>query len=75
MTVLKETMPADMGMLTEEIPQEGGVPVGLIAAVIIVAAAGITVAAILMKRRKTKLREAEEEELFDEVERLTEDEH
>lgn len=75
MTVLKETMPVDMGMLTEEIPQEGGVPVGLIAAVIIVAAAGITVAAILMKRRKTKLREAEEEELFDEVERLTEDEH
>lgn len=75
MTVLEETVPADMGMLTEEMPEEGGAPVGMIAVVLIIAAAGIAGAAILIKRRKTKLREAEEEELFDEVERLTEDEH
>ncbi len=75
MTVLQETVPADMGMLTEEIPEEGGAPVGLIAAVILISAAGITGAAIFIKSSKGKLREAEEEELFDEVERLTEDEH
>lgn len=75
MTVLEEMMPADMGMLYEDMPEEGGLPVGLIAAVIVIAGAGITGAALLIKRRKKKLREAEEEELFDEVERLTEDEH
>lgn len=75
MTVLEETAPADMEMLYEDMPEEGGLPVGMIVAVIVIAAAGITGGAILIKRRKKKLREAEEEELFDEVERLTEDEH
>ena len=64
-----------MEMLYEDMPEEGGLPVGMIVAVIVIAAAGITGGAILIKRRKKKLREAEEEELFDEVERLTEDEH
>ena len=75
MTVLEEMMPTDMDMMYEDIPEEGGLPAGLIAAVIVIAAAGITGAVLLIKRRKKKLREAEEEELFDEVERLTEDEH
>ena len=75
MTVLEETMPADMGTLYEDMPEEGNLPVGMIVTVIVIAAAGITGAALLIKRRKKKLREAEEEELFDEVERLTEDEH
>ena len=75
MTVMQEMIPEDMEMMAGEIPEEGHTPVGMIIAIIVLAAAGITAAVVLIKRRKKKSRGLEEEELFDEVERFTEDEH
>ena len=73
MTVTEEVS-MDMGMVPADMPEERGLPTGIIVAVIAVAAgaAGIV---IFIRRKKKKIREAEEEELFDEVERFTEDEH
>ncbi len=75
MTVMEEAADMSVGMVPEEIPDEGGSPLGVIAAGIVIIAAAAAAAVILMKRRKKKIREAEEEEMFDEVERFTEDEH
>ena len=74
MTVTAEMEMGDMEVMTD-IPEENGIPAGLIIAIAaaVAAAAGIT-AVILLKRRKRKLQSSEEEELMDEVERLTEDE-
>ena len=74
MTVMQEMIPEDMEMMADEIPEEGHTPAGMIIAIIVLAAAGITAAVVLIKRRKKKSRGLEEEELFDEVERFTEDE-
>ena len=74
MTITSEMEPADMEMMTD-IPEDTGSPVGLIVAVIVgVAAVAAVVTAVLLKRRKKKIQSSEEEELFDEVERFTEDE-
>ena len=74
MTVTAEMEPAEMEMMTD-IPEETGSPAGpviAIIAVVAVAAAVVTVA--VLKRRKKRIQSSEEEELFDEVERFTEDE-
>lgn len=73
-TVMEDAGMDDMGMLPEDIPEEGqGIPWVILAAVVVAAAAAAG-SVFLIKRRKRKIREAEEEELFDEVERFTEDE-
>ena len=74
MTITSEMEPADMEMMTD-IPEDTGSPVGLIVAVIVgVAAVAAVVTAVLLKRRKEKIQSSEEEEVFDGVERFTEDE-
>ena len=75
MTVLEETAVEETGMMPEAVPEESGNPVGLVAAVLAVIAAAAAGTVIFIKHRKKKIREAEEEEMFDEVERFTEDEH
>ena len=75
MTVLEETAVEDTGMTPEAVPEESGNPVGLAAAVLAVIAAATAGTVIFIKHRKKKIRESEEEEMFDEVERFTEDEH
>lgn len=75
MTVLEETAVEDTGMMPEAVPEESGNPVGLAAAVLAVIAAAAAGTVAFIKHRKKKIRESEEEEMFDEVERFTEDEH
>lgn len=75
MTVLEETAVEETGMMPEAVPEESGNPVGLAASVLAVIAAAAAGTVIFIKHRKKKIREAEEEEMFDEVERFTEDEH
>ena len=75
MTVLEETAVEETGMMPEAVPEESGNPVGLAAAVLAVIAAAAAGTVIFIKHRTKKIREAEEEEMFDEVERFTEDEH
>ncbi len=75
MTVLEETAVEETGMMPEAVPEESGNPVGLAAAVLAVIAAAAAGTVIFIKHRKKKIREVEEEEMFDEVERFTEDEH
>ena len=74
MTVMPEMPADDMGTMAEDMPEEGNVPVIPIIVIAILAAAGITATVLLTKRRKKKIRDLEEEELFDEVERSAEDE-
>ena len=74
MTVTEENAGGDMKMVSADEPEEGHSPLGAVAAVLAVGAAAV-VSAVLIKRRKNKIRQSEEEEMFDEVERLTEDEH
>lgn len=74
MNVMAEMMPEDVDMTFEEIPEESHIPIGLIAVIAVVVIAGIGTAVFLIKNKKKKTREAEEEELLDEVERFTEDE-
>lgn len=75
MTVMEEIAAADMGMVSEAVPEEGHSPLGVIAAVLAIGTVAAIVSVALIKRRKKKIRQSEEEEMFDEVERLTEDEH
>ena len=75
MTVLEETAVEETGMMPEAVPEESGNPVGLAAAVLAVIAAAAAGTVIFINHRKKKIREAEVEEMFDEVERFTEDEH
>lgn len=75
MNVMAQMMPEDVDMTFEEIPEESHIPIGLIAVIAVVVIAGIGTAVFLIKNKKKKTREAEEEELLDEVERFTEDEH
>ena len=74
MTVMPEMPADDMGTMAEDMPEEGNVPVIPIIVIAILAAAGITATVLLTKRRKKKIRDLEEEELFDEVEQSAEDE-
>ena len=74
MTVTAEMEPAEMEMMTD-IPEETGSPAGPVIAIIaVVAVAAAVVTVVVLKRRKKRIQSSEEEELFDEVERFTEDE-
>lgn len=66
----------DMDVMMDIPEEQGGLSIGwiLAAAVIVIIAAAVAVT-FIMKRKKAKRLEAEEEELFDEVERSAEDEH
>lgn len=74
MNVMPESIPEDMGMLSEDVSESSHPFLWLIPGGI-VAAAAVTAAVLLTRRRRKKLREAEEEELFDEVERSSGNEH
>ena len=74
MTVTAEMEPAEMEMTTD-IPEDTGSPAGPVIAIIaVVAVAAAVVTVVVLKRRKKRIQSSEEEELFDEVERFTEDE-
>ncbi len=64
----------DMGVSAEPMPEEASVPVFPIAIGAVVVVAAIVLIVVLLRRKKKKQALAEEEDLADEVDRLTEDE-
>lgn len=75
LTVMPMSDSGDLGAMADIPEEQGGLPIGMILAAAVVVIAAVAVAIVLiMKRKKAKRLEAEEEELFDEVERSAEDE-